>query len=278
MELSDIAEELVIIPKQVFEILLKQDNPGDLIGLYSFYYYTAKWQKTNQPKCTNTYCMKGLQYGEDRFMRAKKKLMEIGLIESVKIGSGKDAGWYVKILYLSKINQEPGKHGSCVDQEPGKHGSCPTKNPENTVQMLNNSIIIKNNNNTIIKKYKKKSETIKRNKPTTKQLYPDVDFDCEEEWKPILQEWFDYKRAKKQSYTPKGRILFYRKLVELSEDNTVTAQKIIDQSIAAPWTGIYPLITDKKNAPARNNEAGTRNTSNKRIDYSKIKVQKISEL
>ena len=92
MELSDIAEELVIIPKQVFEIILKQDNPGDLIGLYSFYYYTAKWQKTNQPKCTNTYCMKGLQYGEVRFMRAKKKLMEIGLIESVKIGSGKDGG------------------------------------------------------------------------------------------------------------------------------------------------------------------------------------------
>ena len=134
----------------------------------------------------------------------------------------------------------------------------------------------------VIKKInKKKEETgdgLSRNKPTTKQLYPDVDFDCEEEYKPILQEWFDYKRSKKQNYTPKGRLLFYRKLVELSEDNTVTAQKIVDQSIAAPWTGIYPLITDKKNAPARNNEAGTRNTSNKRIDYSKIKVQKISEL
>lgn len=167
-----------------------------------------------------------------------------------------------------------GKSIRKLDKSIRKLDKCTSEVDGNTQSKVNKSKVIKKIN-------KKKEETgdgLSRNTPTTKQLYPDVDFDCEEGYKPILQEWFDYKRAKKQNYTPKGRLLFYRKLVELSEDNTVTAQKIIDQSIAAPWTGIYPLITDKKNAPARNNEAGTRNTSNKRIDYSKIKVQKISEL
>lgn len=99
IEIEDISDVLIIIPKAVFDKLLKQEHPSDLISLYSFYYYTAKWQKTNQPKATNKYCQQGLNIGQTRFLRAKATLLEIGLIENVKIHGG---GWYIKLTYIIK--------------------------------------------------------------------------------------------------------------------------------------------------------------------------------
>ena len=45
--------EPIILSKALIDSLLKLDNPTDYIGLYAFYYYTAKWQRTNKPKATN---------------------------------------------------------------------------------------------------------------------------------------------------------------------------------------------------------------------------------
>ena len=51
----DVENEPIILPKPVLDKFFKQDKPGDLIALYSFYYYTAKWQKTNQPTHWESY-------------------------------------------------------------------------------------------------------------------------------------------------------------------------------------------------------------------------------
>ena len=51
----DIQDEPIVIHKSIIDKFLKKDKPGDLIALYLFYYYTAKWQKTNQPKATTGY-------------------------------------------------------------------------------------------------------------------------------------------------------------------------------------------------------------------------------
>ncbi len=83
MKAEDIEHRPVIIFKGTYDLLLKQDEPLGLIALYNFYYYTAVWQKTNQPKATTSYAAYGLKISKTRIRRYKAKLMALGLIEEV---------------------------------------------------------------------------------------------------------------------------------------------------------------------------------------------------
>ncbi len=100
-----IEDSLVILTKQTLDIFLRQENPSELIALYTFYYYTAKWQKTNQPKCTTDYVSEGLHWNFRKVRRVKKQLIEFGLIEDARIVDPKTKrvkGYYVKINYIFK--------------------------------------------------------------------------------------------------------------------------------------------------------------------------------
>jgi hypothetical protein len=95
--------EPVVTSKVTLDILLKQENPGDLIALYTFYYYTAKWQDTTKAKATTAYTAKGLQWSEPRVRRSKKKLIELQLVEDVRITdskTGKVKGYYVQVKFI----------------------------------------------------------------------------------------------------------------------------------------------------------------------------------
>ena len=96
----------VIIPKATIDLLLKQDKPADLMALYLFYYYTAIWQKTNQPHCTDTFVRGKFRWGRDKIIRLRKILTKIGLVELVKgkrpMGEGAGSEFskpYVKVNY-----------------------------------------------------------------------------------------------------------------------------------------------------------------------------------
>lgn len=105
MEHSFIENELVILTKQTLDIFLKQENPSELIALYTFYYYTAKWQKTNQPKCTTEYVSKCLHWNRHKVIRVKKQLLDFGLIEDARIvdeTTKKVTGYYIKMNYIFK--------------------------------------------------------------------------------------------------------------------------------------------------------------------------------
>jgi len=97
-------DQLIILTKPILDLFLKHDNPSDLIALYTFYYYTAKWQKTNQPKCTDEYVQNGLHWSYGRLRKTKKILMELKLIEQIinKNNNGKIQGYYIKIRYILK--------------------------------------------------------------------------------------------------------------------------------------------------------------------------------
>ena len=103
IKLNDIADSLIIFNKITFDRLLKSETPADSIALYTFYYYTAKWQGTNQPKCTTSYVANGLKWSESRVRKAKKELLDIGLVEDItsKDESGKIIGHFVKVNYFS---------------------------------------------------------------------------------------------------------------------------------------------------------------------------------
>ena len=102
-----IENNLLILSKQTFEIFLNQEYPADVMSLYLFYYYTAKWQETNRIKATTGYAAKGLKWPEARVRQAKKCLIALGIIEDI---TQKDeisklvVGWYIKVKYIWNIH------------------------------------------------------------------------------------------------------------------------------------------------------------------------------
>ncbi len=130
-EQNFIENQLVILTKQTLDIFLKETNPAELIALYIFYYYTAKWQKTNQVKCTSSYVAKGLHWSESKVRKVKKQLIEFGLIQDVKTRDeqNKITGHYIKMNYIFK-KETLGKH---------EHKSHPNDNPQCGNENENNS-------------------------------------------------------------------------------------------------------------------------------------------
>ena len=98
---GSIEDHLIGITKQTIDRLLKMENPGDCIALYTFYAYTRKWQKNNAVYATSDFAMTGLGWGRERFAKAKSQLKEQGFIEDIqrKDQSGKVIGWYVGVRF-----------------------------------------------------------------------------------------------------------------------------------------------------------------------------------
>ena len=107
-----IENSLVILTKPMLDVFLKQKNPSELISLYIFYYYTAKWQKTNQPKCTTDYVSKGLHWAAQKVRNVKKQLIELGLVEDIKQRGehNKITGHYIKINFVFSASESVKVH------------------------------------------------------------------------------------------------------------------------------------------------------------------------
>jgi len=101
MVTDDIEFRPIVLPKATMDILLKEDRPDRLIALYIFYYYTAIWQRTNQPKVTTSYVSNALQWKKDTVTKYKQKLIDIGLIKNVKKRDTENRiiGHYIKVKY-----------------------------------------------------------------------------------------------------------------------------------------------------------------------------------
>ncbi len=120
-------EPIVISHLTLSLILNKTASPADTIALYNFYYYTAKWQRTNRVRCTTGFAATGLGISKKRVASAKKDLATLGLIEDVvtKGPGGKIAGNYVQVNFLFTSSttaamklQEEGLTGATVSHTP----------------------------------------------------------------------------------------------------------------------------------------------------------------
>lgn len=96
-----IEDHLIGITKPSIDRMLRMDNAGDCIALYTFYCYTRKWQKNTIPRATSEFAMEGLKWGRERFSKAKANLLQLGLIEDVqRIGeNGRVLGWYIGVKF-----------------------------------------------------------------------------------------------------------------------------------------------------------------------------------
>lgn len=105
--------EPLILSKQLMDILLKEDQYSDLLALYSFYYYTAKWQSTITPKATTFYVAAGLGWTDRRVRKVKARLLELTFIEDIveRDSGGKVIGHFIKInmIFDNDTNKPPGR-------------------------------------------------------------------------------------------------------------------------------------------------------------------------
>jgi hypothetical protein len=100
-------DEPLVISKSTMDAFLTTEEPANLIALYCFYYYTAKWQKTNQPKATIEYVSNGLHWNAHKVRTVKQELLKLGLIEDLTIKdctTGKVTGHYVKVNFIWSKN------------------------------------------------------------------------------------------------------------------------------------------------------------------------------
>ncbi len=78
------------------------------MSLYTFYYYTAIWQHTNQPKATTAYAAKGLKISIERVRRYKAALLKLKLIEEITLRSNDDkhiAHHYIRVEFYESEHE-----------------------------------------------------------------------------------------------------------------------------------------------------------------------------
>ena len=78
-------------------------------------------------------------------------------------------------------------------------------------------------------------------------------------FQPVLYEWVCYRKEIKKSFKSiKSVQAAYKQLYELADGNPVTAMKIVEQSIASSWQGLFPLKNDnnRNNSSRRSEEGG----------------------
>jgi hypothetical protein len=72
----------------------------------------------------------------------------------------------------------------------------------------------------------------------------------DDNWKPIVKTWLDYKKEKGQKYRgSKSLNVMFKNLKEISNNSPATAEKIITKSIASNWSGLFPLKEEKSKHP-----------------------------
>lgn len=81
-----------------------------------------------------------------------------------------------------------------------------------------------------------------KKKSCGKRKEADLSF-VEPSFQPVMAEWLAYKSERGQTYRKQGLKACYSKLRELSNEDPDIARKIIRQSMANNWAGLFPLKT-----------------------------------
>ena len=76
-------------------------------------------------------------------------------------------------------------------------------------------------------------------------------------FQPILYDWICYRKEIKKSFKSiKSVQMAYKQLYELSDGDPKTAMKIVEQSIASSWQGLFPLKNENRDNFKKREEKG----------------------
>lgn len=257
MEQNFIENELIIFTKQTYDAFLKSDNPAELIALYSFYYYTAKWQKTNQPKCTTGYAANGLKWSESKIRKFKKELIDLGLIEDIALRDehNKIAGHYIKLNYILKQSTLTNFH--TIENPQCGNGDSVENLRTNALSVNNINALSTNNKN--------------KNKKTEYDVLVE-NYTDNIELRNTIYEFIKMRKGIKKPITSYGLKKMLNKLDRLASDDDTKVQ-ILDQSIEHSWNGIFELKNDKGD----NNNGGNQQSEQPKVDTSKMTFEELEE-
>lgn len=124
---GDATSALVGVTKRTLDRLLDSDsreaNRIQIVALYLFYCYTAKWQRTEQIKCTNSFAAKRLQLSTRTIARARSVLEQMELVRSVSTRSkdGKVEAWYIRVNHIQNATDGTVVGGSQNAKQPECH-------------------------------------------------------------------------------------------------------------------------------------------------------------
>lgn len=161
--------------------------------------------------------------------RARNELKQKGLIEWRSRSGNQSAEYSLFSL--------------CVKNNPQ---SVPQPVPQYVSQSVPQPVAINKLNNTKLNKEKSK-----------KEKKSDFDFSLiPEEFIPIVKKWLKYKSEKGQTYKKTGFRTFCKKLEELTQWDLQLAEKIIEQSMASNYAGIFELKNKNENTRRNNTQSG----------------------
>ena len=236
-------DEPIVISKATTDLLLKQENPGDLIALYWFYYQTAKWQKTNQPKCANTYIQKGLHWGHNKVQEIKNQLKNLHLIDSVIETNehGIIVSHYVKVNFICYLPQTPENRvsGTSTQSPENRVSGTSTQTPYNTeTQTPYTSTQTPSQPDTLFsgpKCLNTNKKNIQKNSEFL-SLFP-IKWQTNEIFISTINDFVENRKEMKKKLTSRACIILANKLKGYSIEIAIQS---FNDCIERGWTSIFP--------------------------------------
>jgi len=259
-------QEPIVISKYLIEKLLKTDNFEELYSLYSFYYYTAKWQEANIVKATNSYVAKGLKWSEKKVIKYKQLLIKECLIENVRRVNEKNitTGWFIKVLFVwsaEKVQTAQKPQGGLSHRVEKVHTNALSVSILNalSVSILNalNKKEIKEVEKFIIElktKDKTKKKEIAEKSAIVK--FPFLEDESFKQFKymfessEFIEYWLEFEKVRKKKKASNSNIAYkslLNKLHKFSGGLIVISIEMIEKSIISGWSDIYELKTNYNN-------------------------------
>jgi hypothetical protein len=181
--------------------------------------------------CPNGLICATIGFSEKTLIDVRNRLQQKGLIE-FKPGQRKTAPPLYSLLYCKNVSIKVGKR---VSKKVSKKVSILSKQETETKTYINPPTPLRG----------------------AERQKNDLDFSfVENDFKKAFDDWIEYKKAKKKKYANQKSIqACYEKLKELAGGNPEIAEKIVKQSMANGWEGLFEL----KNLPPQKQTGGELN-------------------
>jgi len=239
----NIDQEPIVLSKPLIDLILKQKNPADLIALYTFYYYTANWQKTNKIGATVSYVAKGLKWGMDKTRDRRKQLKAIGLIEDKTQAKKGERGFgksYVGVKFIwtqEKANNVLGD--LCA--------------PRNTHHVKSDTNALRDSNRNALRDSKQmqgknlgltnQGNKLNLPKHLAIELFPKK-FQRDERFQEHWVEWVKYRKTEKKNSI--GIMSFKKLLNKIKKWGVEDSIYSINNSIENGYTGLFEPNKNKQ--------------------------------
>ena len=105
----EVEDELLWITVSKYALFMNYGKVGiDAMALYMHYQFSSQIQKTNSVWASDKYCRQGLDWGRDRFEKARNLLLDLDLIQIQKRrnSQGKFTKSFIKVR-TRKVTMEP---------------------------------------------------------------------------------------------------------------------------------------------------------------------------